>query len=122
MAEFRIYYSDGSTHDGDPESAAGEHVQCIALDDPSRGAENIGRIVLRDWDIFIYSEGIGWHGTNKYADLRHHLAMTPCKVRKVVFGEWICREDFKELLRRAETDPPFREKSANDLILEDGTE
>ena len=116
---FRIYYSDGSTFEGEPEDAPAEHVQCVAFNDPDLGYETVGRRVLRDWDIFIYSEGIGWHGTNKYADLRHHLVHS--KVRRVLFGEWIPRDQFKAILHRAETDPPFRVKSATDPT-EDGSE
>lgn len=118
---FRIYYGDGSTYDGPPQDAPPDNVQCIAWSDPDLGEANIGRAVLRDWDIYIYSDGIGWHGTNKWADLRRHLSLRPCKVRAVCFGEWIPRERFAEILARAENDPDFRAKSARWPAFEEGS-
>ncbi len=120
---FRIYYGDGSTFDGTPEQAPVKIVTAIAWDDPDKGTATLGRVVLREWDIYIYSDPVGaWHGTNKYADLMNHLALG-CGVggvRAVLPGLWVNRTWYFETLERAKTDPPFSRKSSNHLLREDG--
>ena len=119
---FRIYYGDGSTFEGSPEDAPTEGVQCIAWDDETRGQGDIGRFVLSEWDIYIYSDRIGWHGTNKYADLLLHLKQG-CGaggVRAVLTGLWIPWPEFVAIRERANTDPPFRDKSAARPLFEVG--
>ena len=118
--EARIYCGDGSYYDGEPENSPPTNVQCIAWDDPDKTAGNVGRVVLREWDFYIYSEGIGWHGANKYCDLLLHLTKRPCKVRAVCLGEWIPRDKYKHIINRAETDG--KPKSAIDPIREEGSE
>jgi len=76
---FTIYYGDGSVYTGLPEMAPPENVQAIAWDDEN-GPDSIGRVVLSEWDFYLYSDGIGWHGANKYADLLRHLKKRPCVV------------------------------------------
>ena len=66
--DFRIYYGDGSTYEGEPEGAPAQNVQAIVWNDPESGAQDLGRVVLHQWDIYIYSDDIGWHGTDKYTD------------------------------------------------------
>jgi hypothetical protein len=102
-----------------------EGVICIAWNDPKKGAEALGRVVLEQWDIYIYSDELGWHGTNKYKDLMTHLGMKGCGsggVRAVLSGLWVPRADFDAIIKRAKTDPGFDRKSASDPIREDGTE
>ncbi len=121
----RIYYGDGSIYEGPPEGAPPNNVQAIAWNDPTRGAEELGRVVLSEWDIYIYSDRVGgWHGTNKYADLLQHLGYG-CGiggVRAVLQGAWIARETFQAILDRAKTDPGLNRKTANNPIREDGTQ
>jgi hypothetical protein len=118
----RIYYGDGSVFEGGPEDAPTENVQCIAWDDPTRGTGDIGRIVLSEWDMYIYSDDIGWHGTDKYFDLIQHLqkGCGPGGVRAVVTGRWISWADFTAIKHRAQTDPDLRQKSANRPVFEVG--
>lgn len=120
---FRIYYGDGSTFEGDPEDAPASNVQCIVFNDSATEISNIGRVVLSQWDIYIYSD-IGWHGTNKYADLLQHLGKGcgPNGVRAVLQGTWIARDKYFEIQRRAKSDPPFVNKSATRPVDEDGNE
>jgi hypothetical protein len=123
MLPFRVYYGDGTTFEGKPEDAPCTNVQCIAYDDTRCNTHDIGRFVLSDYDIYIYSDPIGWHGTNKYADLIQHLHQG-CGlggVRAVLTGLWIDRDTFYAIRERATIDPPFRSKSAGALV-EDGTE
>lgn len=120
---FRIYYGDGSTFEGKPEDAPAKNVQCIVFNDNAPELSNIGRVVLSQWDIYIYSDDIGWHGTNKYADLLQHLGkgIGLGGVRAVLQGTWIARDKYFEIQERAKTDPPFINKSAT-RPLEDGSE
>lgn len=122
--KFRIYYGDGTTFEGEPEDAPTENVQAIIWDDPEIGISSAGRIVLHQWDIYIYSADIGWHGTNKYADLLLHLkkGCGPQGVRAVLLGQWISRENWLQILHRARTDEPFKPKSADKPSIEDGIE
>ncbi len=122
--EYRIYYGDGSTYGGDvskaPAAKDRDGVQCIIWNDPDLTNQQIGRVVMHDYDIYICSSDIGWHGTNKYADLMMHLENG--KVLRVLSGLWIDREKYKEIERRATKDPTFKPKSATDPVREDGAE
>lgn len=127
MPEFRVWYIDGSTFDGRPEDARTNlPAVCIASNDRTKGNQNIGRPVLREWDIYIYSDSVGgWHGTNKYADLMNHLKHSGCGpggVRCVLEGLWLDNSTYRAILKRAETDPDFNRKSATNAIVEDGRE
>ena len=121
--DFRIYYGDGSTYEGEPEGAPAQNVQAIVWNDPESGAQDLGRVVLHQWDIYIYSDDIGWHGTDKYTDLLQHLGLGigPGGVRAVLTGRWIMRDKYQEIIKRAKTESGFDRKSASDPIREDGT-
>ena len=120
--EFRIYYGDGSIFGGRPEDAPTQNVQAIAWDDPVRGSDELGRVVISEYDIYIYSDPIGWHATDKYYDLIQHLQLGigPGGVRAVLTGRWINWEDFRDIRNRANTDPGLRRKSANRPSIESG--
>lgn len=121
--EFRIYYGDGTVYSGDavwsPAGYKHKGVQCIAWTDPDKSVKTTGRVILHEWDIYIYSTDIGWHGTNKYADLLMHLE--DGNVRRVLTGRWVERDQYKAIYKRAKTDPGFDEKSAIDPMYEDGS-
>ena len=117
---FRVYYGDGTIFAGDnPEDAPTQNVQCIAWNDPIRGVANTGRIVLHDYDLYIYSDKTGWMATNKYADLVRHVQ--DGGVRTVLEGKWIDRESFKRIKDQAWSDLPLVVKSATESV-EDGVE
>ncbi len=123
MIPFTIYYGDGTTYSNTPEGAPMHNVQAIAWDDPVKGNQDLGRVVMVEWDIYIYSDHVGgWHGTNKYGDVLQHLGQGcgPGGVRAVLQGAWIARDKFLEIKRRAEMDG--ERKSASDPIREDGSE
>lgn len=127
IRRFKIFYIDGSTFVGLPEDApTHSFVACIASNDHTKGNQSIGRPVIREWDIYIYSDAVGgWHGTNKYADLMNHLKHSGCGlggVRCVLEGLWIDNETYHAILERAETDPDFNRKSANNPVIEEGRE
>ena len=122
---FRIYYGDGGeSYVGAPEDAPCQNVQAIAWNDSTKGYRDLGRVVLSEWDIYIYSDDIGWHGTNKYADLLQHLGqgIGIGGVRAVLTGRWITRSKYDEILKRAETEEGLDRKSAHDCVREDGSE
>jgi len=124
-SEFKIYYGDGLVYEGQPEHAPAHNVQAIAWNDPVRGPLDLGRVVITEWDIYIYSDHVGgWHGTNKYADLLQHLGRGcgPGGVRAVLQGAWIATDEFLAIRKRAETDPDMRRKTAKNPIREEGSE
>lgn len=124
---FRIYYGDGTAYEG---GLAGipqrntDNAQVFAWNDPEKGAGDLGRVVIKEWDIYIYSDDLGWHGTNKYADLLTHLrkGIGPGGVRAVLTGCWIQKSRFLTMVKKAETDPGLDRKSAHDPLREDGAE
>ena len=69
-------------------------------------------------------DSIGWHGTNKYCDLLQHLGrgVGDGGVRAVLQGAWIAYDKYREIYRRAETDPGFPRKSSTRPVVEDGSE
>ena len=74
--QFRIYYHDDKVFEGErPEDVPHGYVVAIAWNDPTKGAGDVGRLVLSEYDIYIYSDRLGWHGSNKYADLMNHLGL-----------------------------------------------
>lgn len=113
-----VYYHDGSTWNGHPWDAPAFGVVCVAWDDPDRSWRGVGRVVLQEWDFYLYSGDIGWHGTSKYSDLLNHLAKRPMTLRAVLQGLWIPRERFLEIVHKAETDG--QPKSARHPLLEVG--
>ena len=124
---FRIYYGDGSTCDGSPETVrdcpAGwprYGVQYIIANDAEKGNQSLVLLTVFNEDIYIFSTDIGWHGTSKYADLMTHLEHG--KVERVLAGLWIPRVNFLAIQERAIHDPDFNRKSANDPAREDGTQ
>jgi len=121
---FRIYYGDGSIYEGNPEDAPAHNVQCIAWNDERPKPGNVGRVVLHEWDIYIYSDPIGWHGTNKYCDLLQHLGrgVGVGGVRAVLQGAWIAYDQYKVIYHRAETEEPFVRKSSTRPVVENGNE
>jgi hypothetical protein len=122
---FIIYYGDRSTFQGRPEDAPSQNVQAIAWNDPTKGNQDLGRVVMYEWDIYIYSDHVGgWHGTNKYADLLQHLGQGcgPGGVRAVLTGRWVNKEIYQEIMKEARTSELLDKKSANNLVLEDGSE
>lgn len=124
---FRIYYGDGVVYEGgidDLPAENSDNAQAFAWNDPENGYSDLGRVVIKEWDIYIYSDKIGWHGTNKYADLMMHLrkGIGPGGVRAVMTGCWIPKADYIALVKRAETDPGLALKSASDAIRENGAE
>lgn len=122
---FRVYYGDGSmVESDDPASVPVDNVQAIAWNDPTRGYGDIGRVVLREWDFYLWTEAVGeWHGTNKFFDVLQHIRANGIQgVQAILFGQWIAPSVWREIIRRAETEPGLDAKNAGDALREDGRE
>lgn len=102
---WRIYYGDGSTYDGEPFAAPSLNVQAIAqLDD------EVGRHVIAGFDFYWYepSEDKWWGG--EAFGLWDYLSRPG--VRKVIFARTLLNEDYRAVFKRACEDPDFPVKSA----------
>lgn len=131
MVEWRIYYSDESTFDstmGLPEDAPRGFtdrrcVQAVVFNDDTDSTYSVGRIVLQQWDYYLYSDGLGWHGVNDTVDLIRHLVIRGIGeggVRVVLLGAWIDRAVWNRILSKAARDPDFKHKSGRDPLRESG--
>lgn len=104
-------------YEGPPEDAPPRGVVCIAFKDNAPALYNCNHLILKEWDYYIYSSDIGWHGTSKTSDLLNHLGKRPMTVKAVLQGLWIPTPDFHAIIKRAEQEHP---KSALNPLLEDG--
>lgn len=123
MPQYRIYYGDETTFEGEPWDAPTRNVQAIAFDDPDKAYGHYGRIVMQGWDLYIYTDAVrGWVGTNKYADLLMHLedGIGPGGVRAILRGKWIDRVTWKRIVDRAKNDPGLSEKRRPLPAVEEG--
>jgi hypothetical protein len=107
MAQWRIYYGDGSTfsdEDGSPEQAPAVNVQVIAqAADPG-----IGRRTCARYDFFWFDNG-EWHGSDLFGLFDFLMRSSVVK-----FGRVVPRLEFEALLNRAVTDPDIAPKVAWD--------
>lgn len=109
---FRIYYGDGTTFEGEPEDAPRENVQCIAIPPRSlRAHETKDTIIrwtlVREADVYIYTDPIGnWipctHEDAEMHERLHGLGLGG--VRAKLWGLWLKRDLFDEIILRAERD------------------
>ncbi len=120
----RIYYGDDFIYEGDaagsPSGKEHDGVQYIVSNDPDKSSQALGRVILSEWDIYMYSSDLGWHGTNKYADLLMHLE--DGKVERVLIGKWINGAKYRAMGLRALNDPGLDRKSATNPLREVGRE
>lgn len=122
--KFRVYYANGTTYEGDITKAPPREVVCIVTEDGEpNGALRVGRRVIHGYDFYPYSDGLGFHPTNKYSDLLWHLqkGMGEGGVRAVLTGIWVGQKTFRAIMDRAETDGGFPRKSASELTEDGGT-
>ena len=116
---YRIYYGDGTTLDGDgPEDIPldrRENVQIVVCSDPD-GVNQCGRRIWQQWDYYLWSDHVGgWHVTNNLHDVLFHMrtaGLGPGGVRALLTGGWIRNEDFSKILYRATHDEGLPPRSA----------
>ena len=113
------YYADGSVFRGKPEDAPTENVVCIAIPPRKvRPTDPPGTFyrwtLLHEWDMYIYLDPPkgswrvrGWHGINKYEDLKRHLKLANLakgEVRAVLDGVHMDWSMYQEIVLKAERD------------------
>ena len=104
---FRVYYSDGSTFDGDPESAPGLGVVVIVQDDP-----DVGRMVMARWDFYCWHQGQWWG--HDLTGLMDCLALPG--FNRVLIGRTVSQERWQAINAAALADPDFAPKSAERVL------
>jgi hypothetical protein len=122
VINWRIYYGDGSVYDdsyGKPEYAPKLNVQCIVVNEKgskSYDAElellDVGRLVLHDWEYYIYQEDTGWFGVSNLVDMVDHVLHSAHKIRCLLKARTLPTAEFKKIYKRAWNDPDFPPKSA----------
>ncbi len=103
MISFRIYYSNDTVYEGEPEEAPGTGVIAIVQKD-----EDVGRVVLHGDHVYCWHED-GWCGHNI---LGWHLCAAQSGWKKVVFGVTIPKTKYLFILHKATKDEGFPVKSA----------
>ena len=103
IVDWRIYYDDGSTFDGAPESAPALGVLAVVQPDPDHG-----RVVLSRWDYYCFHGG-EWYGHDSFGLFD---CLTRPGWKRVLFGRTVPSAWFREVLKRAETDLDFPPRSA----------
>lgn len=122
MVNWRIYYGDGSVYDntyGKPEYAPKLNVQCVVVNDQGTHSYDkelqsmeVGRLVLHDWEYYIYMDDTGWFGVNNLVDMVDHVLHSVHKIRCVLKARTLPTIEFKNIYKRAWNDPDFPPKSA----------
>lgn len=99
---FRIYYDGGETYDGDPYYAPAFGVLAIVQIDKAHGH----RIVVFS-DYFVWRDG-EWVGVDHIGMIDYLQQLGP---RRVLFGRLVDKEYFYKVVRTAEDDPDFPERT-----------
>lgn len=99
---FRIYYDGGDTYDDDPYYAPAFGVLAIVQRDKAHGH----RIVVFS-DYFVWRDG-GWVGVDHIGMIDYLQQPGP---RRVLFGRLVDKEYFYDVVRTAENDKDFPERS-----------
>ena len=103
MAEWRIFYDDGSTFDseaGEPHEAPSEGFICAIGYDESRQ-----RYIMHGWDFYRWDPGSRqWWGMNLFGLLD---ALRRNSVYAYKEGRTITKAEFQRIVQRAHADPDF---------------
>lgn len=100
--QFRIYYHDGTTYDGDPFQAPAWGVLVIV--EPNRDS---GRQIVQNGDYYCWSDN-HWYPMD-YIGMVDYLARPG--PRKVIFGRLVSYDDFYSAYIRADNDPDFPKRT-----------
>lgn len=100
---WRVYYSDGSTYNGDPENAPGVGIVVIVQDDP-----DVGRMLMCKWDYYCWHDGQWWgHDLIGTVD-----CLAQPGFNRVLVGRTVSQDLWKKIHAAAANDPDFQPKSA----------
>lgn len=117
---WRIYYDDGKVYDnsyGLPRYAPKTGVQCVVVNNEGSFSydaemEQVGRLVLHDWEYYVYMKDTGWFGVLNIVDLVDHILHSSHEIECVLKARTVPTHVFKEIYKRAWNDPDFPLKSA----------
>ena len=104
---FRVFYDDGTTFDGAPESAPGHGVVVIVQDDP-----DVGRMVMARWDYFCWHSDQWWG--HDLTGLMDCLALPG--FNRVLVGRTVSQQAWQAINALALADPDFAPKSAERVL------
>ena len=119
VMQYRIYYGDGTTFEGPVEEAPAVDVQVVVVADQRGSPYELGRKVLKGWDWYACYE-TDWVGFNGAADLADHVLYNLPRIKRILKGRMLPKEQWEALLKQAAEDPGFPRKSARDPNIEDG--
>lgn len=109
MADWRIYYSDGTTYssvDGEPTDAPAHGVICVVCPH-----EDVGRTVMHGWDWYYYVPSTkNWWGSDIHGlldRLLHNLEVVGLKQ-----GRSVATPKYREIYKAASLDPDFPLKTS----------
>lgn len=110
--KWKVYYSNGTTisdHELTPFSIqVRTGVQVIIVADDESGWRTVTGSDFYIWDIRNGDEGPRWYPANSY-DLAFYLSRPGYKC--VLFGEFVNKKRYREIMNQALNDPDFGEKS-----------
>jgi len=111
IMKWRIYYGDGTTFDGSVEDAPGDNVQVIVQQSISHGRTIIAG--GRDFrgGFYWWENDLGWNVGDNIGLI---LYLTRPGWKKVVFGQTILDETYREIYGQAVSDPDFPVKTGWD--------
>lgn len=102
---FKIYYDGGDTYDGDPFNAPAFGVLAIAQKNRAHG-----RRVTSNYDYFVWKDDLQeWMGCD-IAGMFDYLNIPGAK--RVLIGRMVPKEYFYSVLKQANEDPDFPERTA----------
>jgi len=101
---FKVYYSDGSTHaSDDPYTTPVPEVVAIVQIDKLHGR----RVVAGD-DYYIWNE-TSWYGTDLIGMFQYMMKDGP---RRVLYGVMVHEEQWQDIMRLANEDSDFPKRTA----------
>lgn len=119
MVRWRIYYGDGTTFDntmGDPVDAPAYNVQCIVSIEPGMDNEQLikdsGKLLLHNWQYYLYRSDLGWFGCFTDFDLLDHFIAYAPVITAVKKARTVPHKDYVSVMSRAMGDVDFPDKSA----------
>lgn len=101
--DFRVYYADGTTYDGDAMGAPALDALLIVEKDADHG-----RRIVSGGDYFVW-EGGRWWAVDQVGMYTYLVRTGP---RRVLIGRMVSNEHYAETWRRAESDTDFPLRTA----------
>lgn len=103
MKNFRVYYADKSTYDGDPFGAPALDALVIVESDQEHG-----RRIVSGGDYFVWEDG-RWWAVDQIGMLSYLVRLG---ARRILVGRMVSNELYREIYIAANEDPDFPERTA----------